>query len=140
MDNEAVYCHEYVSLRLAKILKEKRYLIPTNHYYKEGKLLSCISIKEGENVDKICSIHNITNDYLAAPKLVDVQEWLKVRYNVYLHILPREYNNKYRFGYECVGYKYDLANRISNRILYEIKNSYKEVLEECIIKFLLTQK
>lgn len=24
MDNEAVYCHEYVSLRLAKILKEKK--------------------------------------------------------------------------------------------------------------------
>ena len=45
MDNEAVYCHEYVSLRLAKVLKEKRYLIPTNHYYKEGKLLSCVSIK-----------------------------------------------------------------------------------------------
>lgn len=90
---------EYVTLEVAKLLKEKGFNEPCEY---------CIHIKTGAICD--CDHVRVSNselgkDWLSCPSLLEVQEWLMEEYDCYIQISYEAYTTRVNYLVQVLFYE-----------------------------------
>lgn len=116
---------QLVSLEVAKLLKEKGF----NEYSEWG-----YDFETNKSIDlDTLGLHlnsNIGNKKYTVPTQSLAQKWLRKKYGIYFQIMPIMYNNRYRFGFECIGFRWNKDQKRAIQFSYRIKDSYEEALED----------
>jgi len=88
---------DYVSFKIAKLLKEKGFDERCTHYYKNEKYLVDLGYS---------NIHSYTNSDLVeefvAPTLQMAMKWLREKYKLYVDVNFIEYQNNSKWCYKIV--------------------------------------
>jgi hypothetical protein len=77
----------YVSFEQAKLLKEKRFGVPCQFLYVDGKYRTDFE-KEGELFDNRYPSIQIPIDWCLAPEQWQVLEWLRVNHGIWIWVRP----------------------------------------------------
>lgn len=114
---------DYVSLEVAKLLKEKGYCWPCNSFYTLEGLIKFRTI--ADNFNRLTAY--------SRPALYEAQKWLREKYNIHLCIkILRFYKPTQRADYIC-----DILS-LNTRQFKEtrIYNSYEEALNAGVFEAL----
>lgn len=90
----------YVSLEVAKLLKEKGFNIPTHTFYNEKK--GC-RLKYDS-----CLIERNAGIYISAPTQQMVIDWLELKHNIFIAVAPRPTTMDYK---RVTAYIYKIEER-----------------------------
>lgn len=113
---------DYVSLEVAKLLKEKNYDVPTREYYSFDKN----KLEYGV----FCVENNKRNgDFCSAPTLYEIAKWLRETHDIAVCVHPYGYSWDYTlFNLSKINDDYNHVSIISN-VFYK---TYEEALNEGI--------
>ena len=109
---------DYVSYKIAELLKEKGFNEPCRAYYKMGGL------KEDMTVPRDWS-HSVYIDHTSAPTLQMTMKWLREVHNIFIQIELYSKNGDYCFE----------VFKNTHRIIVEkgeVYNTYEEACEESL--------
>lgn len=120
---------DYVSLEVAKLLKEKGFDEPYFYFYHNGKLYTL-------NGDIICSECDNIHDGIIYPvsTLYEATEWLREKYMIYISSLPTKDNGITVWYFQIV--KDTFEDAIYSRVYPNTFNTYEEALNEGILEAL----
>lgn len=117
---------DYVSLEVAKLLKEKGYneLCNSSYFLHDGNWI----FQYGNNQNKLND-----ENWLSTPTLYDAQKWLRENHNIHLHVLCTSYCKPLnRCDYRCEIF----APSIRQFCDTQIYHTYEETLNEGILNAL----
>lgn len=123
---ETVNHEHYVSLEIAKLLKEAGFDWHTNLVYVDDKLLTNPYTEDWNNT--------IPDTYTSAPTLDVAQRWLRELKDILLYITPKKADNKYKWTFWYIDLR-DLSD-IEQRYSIQTFNTYEEDQEAGIKKAL----
>lgn len=118
---------DYVSLEVARLLKEKGYNIPCRTSRKKNGELIMYEIEQ--SVDNMTSIGNECYEFLC-PTLYEAQKWLWKEKDIYISVLPH-YSRKY----EIIEYEYRIAtyfDLLEKPCKWKKSKEYYEIYEQCL--------
>ena len=109
---------DYVSHKIAKLLKEKGFDVPCRAYYDMGALKEDMTVPRDWN-------HSVYLDHISAPTLQMVMKWLREVHNIFIQVELYSKLNDYCFE----------VFKNTHRMIVEkdeVYNSYEQAVEEAI--------
>lgn len=114
----------YVSLKVAKLLKEKGYDYPTIYYYESNGNVGMMSLEEQMRK------HGYMSDVYPMPSLYKAAKWLREKHMIYVSSLPTKDNGTTVWYFQIVKDAFD--DGIYSRVFPSTFNTYEEALNEGI--------
>lgn len=116
---------DYVSLEVAKLLKEKGYNISCRTSRKKNGELIMYEIEQ--SLDNMLSIGDECYEYLC-PTLYEAQKWIRINHRIHICV------DCCVFGWTCILYDVVSGEQLSE--VYGCKDTYEEALNAGILEAL----
>lgn len=113
---------DYVSLEVAKLLKEKGFDYSTLYYYEKNGKLGMMSLDAQSQMRN----HGYMNDVYPCPTLYEAAKWLRETHNIHIVVSPH-YSRKY----EIIEYEYSF-DFLEKPFKWRKSKEYYEIYEQCL--------